>query len=99
MIERAFGVVKRQWRILTVPAEYDLDTQARIPAALCAIHNFIQDLDPEVFFAPEFHAHHLEQAAEDDEATVLRVLGEGPPDGAERHRALDRRGDVGRLSP
>ena len=90
MIERAFGVVKRQWRILVIPAEYDLDVQAHIPAALCAIHNFIQMLDPDTFFMPEFQTHRLERAAEDDEATVLGVLGEGPADVAERWRAEDR---------
>jgi hypothetical protein len=57
VIERAFGVMKRQWRILVIPPEYDLDTQAHIPAALCAIHNFIQILDPDTFFTPEFQVH------------------------------------------
>ena len=82
-------MVKRQWRILVIPAEYDLDVQVHIPAALCAIHNFIQMLDLDTFFTPEFQAHRLEHAAEDDEATVLGVLGEGPADVAERRRAED----------
>ena len=89
MIEQAFGMVKCQWRILVIPAEYDLDIQACIPAALCTIHNFIQMLDPDTFFMLEFQAHRLERAAEDDEATVLGVLGEGPADVAERRRAED----------
>lgn len=41
IIERIFGIVKQRYRILTVPSEFLLDVQARIPAALCALHNFI----------------------------------------------------------
>lgn len=46
-IERIFGVLKRRFRILLIAPEYDLEVQARIPAALCAIHNFIQENDPD----------------------------------------------------
>jgi hypothetical protein len=45
-IERIFGVLKRRFRILLIAPEYNLEIQARIPAALCAIHNFIQEHDP-----------------------------------------------------
>jgi hypothetical protein len=41
VIERIFGVLKRRFRILLLAPEYNLDIQARIPTALCAIHNFI----------------------------------------------------------
>jgi DDE superfamily endonuclease len=49
VIERIFGVLKRRFRILLLGPEYSLDIQARIPTALCAIHNFIRehDLDEE----------------------------------------------------
>ena len=46
VIERIFGVLKRHFRILLLAPEYSLQIQARIPAALCAIHNFITILDP-----------------------------------------------------
>jgi DDE superfamily endonuclease len=46
VIERIFGVLKRRYRILLVAPAYSLDIQARIPAALCAIHNFIRIHDP-----------------------------------------------------
>lgn len=46
VIERIFGVLKRRFRILLMAPEYKLDVQARIPAALCAIHNFIRECDP-----------------------------------------------------
>ena len=44
-IERIFGVLKRQFQILLLAPEYDLEIQAKIPAALCAIHNFIKEHD------------------------------------------------------
>jgi hypothetical protein len=34
--------LKRRFRILQLAPEYSLDIQARIPTALCAIHNFIR---------------------------------------------------------
>jgi hypothetical protein len=46
VIERIFGVLKHRFRILLLAPEYSLQVQARIPAALCAIHNFISIHDP-----------------------------------------------------
>jgi hypothetical protein len=46
VIERIFGVLKRRFRILVCPPEYSMEIQARIPAALCALHNFIRRSDP-----------------------------------------------------
>ena len=45
-IEHIFGVLKWCFWILLIAPEYNLEIQARIPAALCAIHNFIQEHDP-----------------------------------------------------
>jgi hypothetical protein len=42
VIEHIFGVLKRRFRILLLAPEYNLEIQARIPAALCSIHNFIR---------------------------------------------------------
>jgi hypothetical protein len=42
VIEHIFGVLKRRFRILLLAPEYSLEIQARIPAALCAVHNFIR---------------------------------------------------------
>ena len=39
-------MLKRHFRILLLAPEYDLNIQARIPTALCAIHNFIRKHDP-----------------------------------------------------
>lgn len=42
IIERIFGVLKRRFRILLIGPEYSVEVQAKIPAALCVIHNFIR---------------------------------------------------------
>ena len=67
-----------------------MDVQARIPVALCAIHTFIQWLDPEAFFTPEFQAEHLEQMNAidgDEDETDLGFLADSPVGAAERRRA------------
>ena len=46
VIECAFGVLKNRFRILLLPVHYTLEIQARIPVALCAIHNFIMLNNP-----------------------------------------------------
>jgi hypothetical protein len=46
VIERIFGVLKRRFRILLIGPEYSVKFQAKIPSALCAIHNFIHRHDP-----------------------------------------------------
>ena len=48
VIECIFGVLKQKFQILLLAPEYNLDIQARLPAALCAIHNFTREHDPEV---------------------------------------------------
>jgi hypothetical protein len=46
VIERIFGIMKRHFRILLISAEYKIEIQARIPTALCALHNYIRAHDP-----------------------------------------------------
>jgi hypothetical protein len=46
VIERIFGVIKKRWVILVLSSKFDMGLQARIPAALAALHNFILDKDP-----------------------------------------------------
>jgi hypothetical protein len=46
VIEHIFGVIKKRWVILVLPSKFDMGLQARIPAALAALHNFILDSDP-----------------------------------------------------
>ena len=38
--------MKRRFQILLLALEYSIQIQARIPTALCAIHNFIRIHDP-----------------------------------------------------
>jgi hypothetical protein len=47
VIERIFGNLKRQFRILQLPPEYGMEIQAQIPPALAALYNFIQTYDPD----------------------------------------------------
>lgn len=46
VVERIFGIIKKRWDILTRPPRYDMDIQAHIPPALCALHNFIMKYNP-----------------------------------------------------
>jgi DDE superfamily endonuclease len=87
VIERIFGILKRRFRILRLPPEYDMAIQALIPPALAALHNFIRQYDPEdihmydddVFGPP---VDHQESAG---------VLGTGPAIASETRRANERR--------
>jgi hypothetical protein len=42
VIERIFGVLKQYFCILLLPPAYAMEIQAQIPAALCALHNYIR---------------------------------------------------------
>lgn len=46
-IERIFGIVKRRFKLMAAAAEYNTRTQAKIPGALAALHNFISTHDPD----------------------------------------------------
>ena len=48
MIECIFDVFKQKICILLLPVEYDIEIQARLTAALSAIHNFTRDHDSEI---------------------------------------------------
>jgi hypothetical protein len=41
-IERTFGVLKKRFKVLNTPIEYNLDVQVSLVKALCALHNFIK---------------------------------------------------------
>ncbi|KAJ7348038.1 hypothetical protein DFH08DRAFT_698780, partial [Mycena albidolilacea] len=44
-----FGVSKCRFQLMNVAPEYSAVTQAKIPCALAALHNFIQIHDPDDF--------------------------------------------------
>ena len=85
-IERIFGIFKRRFRILLVAPEFNLDIQARIPAALAAVHNFIRTHNPQDhinthnFFDPANYSSHRDLdyhasahvAASQDRSTLRR---------------------------
>jgi hypothetical protein len=86
VIERIFGVLKRRFRILVCPPEVDMSLQARVPAALAAIHNFIREHDLLDFDD--------ENILDPDPGARVGELADGLPRAAERERANDRRGDI-----
>ena len=81
MIECIFGILKCQWSILRHVPEYNMDIQAHIPAALCALHNFIQKYHPDVFDL-ESDGNLLEI----NHGVASGELGNGPADVAEWRR-------------
>ena len=70
-----------------------MDIQARIPAALCALHNFIRQFDPEDFYDPELGRINLLNEEDD---VGQGVIGDRPADLAERRRADTRRDAIAR---
>ncbi|KAF9473334.1 hypothetical protein BDN70DRAFT_817388, partial [Pholiota conissans] len=57
VIECIFGVCKRRFRLMAAAAEYSLQTQAKIPAALAVLHNFIHTFDPDDLAQDEDDMH------------------------------------------
>lgn len=47
VVEQVFGVLKKKWGVLTRPPQFSMEIQAQIPPAMCAIHNFIHNHDPD----------------------------------------------------
>ena len=77
VVERIFGVLKRRFRILLLPAEFSIEIQAQIPTALCAVHNFIRkhdsledDLDSDETGDDEEHAESIDDLGTDGAAEI-----------------------------
>jgi hypothetical protein len=87
VIERIFGVLKRRFRILVCPPEVDMKWQARLPAALAAIHNFIRDQDP-------LDIEDDEDPIDPDPGARTGELAQGLPRAAERERTNSRRDNI-----
>ena len=89
MVERIFGVLKKRWDILNRPPQYNISIQARIPAGLAAIHNFIMDHDDTDI------EHHLQDIDTHDEDTQpLGDLGHGAIPRVESERASTLRDSI-----
>ena len=82
IIECIFGVLKHRFHILLLPIEYDLKIQARLPAALCALHNFMRTHD---------NAEEVDSNSEMQEAAPLaaEAIGVLPQEGADMGRFRD----------
>ena len=84
VIKHIFGILKRCFWILLIAPEYSLEIQAQIPAALCAIHNFICTHDTnDTLTEPEFmdytndnhdHDASMAAAAEADHSSERRDI-------------------------
>jgi hypothetical protein len=83
VVERIFGVLKKRWDILNRPSQYNISVQARIPAGLAAIHNFIMDHDD----TDIEHYLQLEDIDMHEHAKPLGDLGHGAIPRAESERA------------
>ena len=46
VIERIFGVLKREFKMAREPSEYRINIQCHIPFALTILHNFFRTHDP-----------------------------------------------------
>ncbi|KAG1850259.1 hypothetical protein C8R48DRAFT_558352, partial [Suillus tomentosus] len=46
IVERIFGILEHCFQILLLSPAHAMDIQARIPAALCVVHNFIREYEP-----------------------------------------------------
>ena len=89
-IERIFGILKRRFRILQLPPEYNMDVQAMIPPALAALHNFIREYDPD-----EIHMYDEDELLDlHPNLEPVGELGTGRVTPDETVRAKQRRDDI-----
>ena len=91
VMEQIFSILKHQFNILICPPEYNLDTQAHVPLALAALHNFIWRHDPDEI------EHFNDVVLDPDHTHEVGVLALGPPGTAEHGAATDRCSEVARL--
>jgi hypothetical protein len=76
--------MKRQWHVLQLLLEYSMSIQVQVPAALCALHNFIHRHDPDSDALDQDNYDNSDCIIDDGEDGVAHgELGEGPADAAE----------------
>ncbi|KAF8572868.1 hypothetical protein K439DRAFT_1377211 [Ramaria rubella] len=80
VVEWIFGVLKWRFRVLVHPPEYSLAVQARVPAALAAVHNYIRLHDP-------LELEDFEDVHDPHPGSHFGSLALGPPCAAERKEA------------
>lgn len=84
VIKCIFGVLKNCFRILQLPPEYSSDIQARIPPALCLVHNVICIHDPDELL--DYRDMESDKWSADYDSGTL---ANGPPTEAAHIRAYD----------
>ncbi|KAG2353211.1 hypothetical protein BDR07DRAFT_1496686 [Suillus spraguei] len=85
VIEHILGVLKKRFRIILLPPEYNSEIQSRIPPALCLIHNIICIQDPDDLL----DYHYVE--SDEWRPRYIGMLPDSPPTEAARTRAHDHR--------
>jgi hypothetical protein len=88
VIERVFGVCKKRFKVLVVPQEYPLRSQAQLVSALAVVHNFIRIHDLDDF--PEEEDEEDEGREEDRDIGTLQ----GNITTNEHERAVERRDEI-----
>ena len=93
VIEQIFGVLKRRFCILLISPEYKIGIQARIPTALCALHNYIRAHDPQEGHLPQtadLHDNPTHQGQPTDQALTDDVSGHAVVGDANAHAFCNR---------
>jgi hypothetical protein len=95
VVERDFGVLKKQWAILTQPPQFDISIQAQVPPGLAAIHNFIMDVDPnDIDNYLNGDADDLDPNPGQPQDNVFGTLASGAVTQAEKNSATQKRDDI-----
>ena len=92
VVEHIIGVLKRRFRILVIPPEYNMDIQAKIPSALCCIHNIICRYDPEELDDAESQQPYPENQT--DHVVVFGTLAGGFITTIERDTMMAKRDEI-----
>ncbi|KLO06041.1 hypothetical protein SCHPADRAFT_803105, partial [Schizopora paradoxa] len=93
VVERIFGILKNRFGILTRPPHFSLATQARIPPALAAVHNFILEHDEE-------DLQNFEDVVDENPGMLpnreleFGGLSEGPARAREKTEATHKRNEI-----
>lgn len=91
-----FGILKNRFAILRRNPDLATDIQARLPAALAALHNIIREYDQadleDFLDDSEFADHDIDEM--DLQPRNEGVLADGPPRRAEKRDADMRRDEI-----
>jgi len=79
--------MKKRFKVLTIPQEYNLKTQAQLVCALAVVHNFMKLQDPD---DPLFKDNTIGSESEADDTATTQPTGSQRESG-ESKRAMVRR--------